>query len=122
MVVLGRASFWLPLYRPGLDGFLARRWSVLPGLANDRPDADKLLVAGCLIAFMICGSRPVGIFSARTSDRFPGRCWCVRAGTCGPDRRGHAANPNGKSGKRPSKMLAIAALIVWIFSARPIGR
>lgn len=46
--------FILAAFTDWLDGFLARRWSVVTGFGRMiDPIADKLLVAGCLIAFMI---------------------------------------------------------------------
>jgi cardiolipin synthase len=53
MMVLG-PLFILAAFTDWLDGFLARRWSVVSGFGRMiDPIADKLLVAGCLIAFMI---------------------------------------------------------------------
>jgi len=55
----GRAIVLAPLFALAaftdwLDGFLARRWNVVTGFGRMiDPIADKLLVAGCLIAFMI---------------------------------------------------------------------
>ena len=56
---VGRLSVLGPLFvlasfTDWLDGFLARRWKVVTGFGRMiDPIADKLLVAGCLIAFMI---------------------------------------------------------------------
>ncbi|WP_298912201.1 CDP-diacylglycerol--glycerol-3-phosphate 3-phosphatidyltransferase [uncultured Algimonas sp.] len=53
LVVLG-PLFALAAFTDWLDGYLARRWSVVTGFGRMiDPIADKLLVAGCLIAFMI---------------------------------------------------------------------
>lgn len=53
VMVLG-PLFALAAFTDWLDGFLARRWSVVSGFGRMiDPIADKLLVAGCLIAFMI---------------------------------------------------------------------
>jgi len=52
-VVLG-PLFAIAAFTDWLDGFLARRWGVVTGFGRMiDPIADKLLVAGCLIAFMI---------------------------------------------------------------------
>ncbi len=56
---VGRLSVLGPLFVAAsftdwLDGYLARRWKVVTGFGRMiDPIADKLLVAGCLIAFMI---------------------------------------------------------------------
>ena len=53
ILVLG-PLFALAALTDWLDGFLARRWNVVTGFGRMiDPIADKLLVAGCLIAFMI---------------------------------------------------------------------
>ena len=55
-VVLG-PLFAIAAFTDWLDGFLARRWGVVTGFGRMiDPIADKLLVAGCLIAFMIAAS------------------------------------------------------------------
>ncbi|MGB3456048.1 MAG: CDP-diacylglycerol--glycerol-3-phosphate 3-phosphatidyltransferase [Litorimonas sp.] len=53
LIVLG-PLFAIAAFTDWLDGYLARRWSVVTGFGRMiDPIADKLLVAGCLIAFMI---------------------------------------------------------------------
>ncbi len=57
--VLGRPTFLITLFLVAaftdfLDGFLARRWKVVSDFGRMiDPIADKLLVAGCLIAFCV---------------------------------------------------------------------
>lgn len=115
MVVLG-PLFILAAFTDWLDGFLARRWSVVTGFGRMiDPIADKLLVAGCLIAFMIAAQgqwvflvpglaivfRDVLVSGAREHAALTGRVM-----------------PPTKLAKWKTafEMLAIAALIVWILA------
>jgi cardiolipin synthase len=115
MVVLG-PLFIVAAFTDWLDGFLARRWSVVTGFGRMiDPIADKLLVAGCLIAFMIAAQgqwvflvpglaivfRDVLVSGAREHAALTGRVM-----------------PPTKLAKWKTafEMLAIAALIVWILA------
>jgi len=98
-----------------LDGFLARRWKVESGFGRMiDPIADKLLVAGCLIALMIVARgawllmvpaiaiifRDILVSGAREHAALTGRVM-----------------PPTKLAKWKTacEMAAIAALIVWVF-------
>ena len=115
MVVLG-PLFVLAAFTDWLDGFLARRWSVVTGFGRMiDPIADKLLVAGCLIAFMIA-ARGQWLFLV------PGLAIVFRDILVSGARE-HAALTGRVM--RPTKlakwktafeMLAIAALIVWVLA------
>jgi len=105
-----------------LDGFLARRWNVVSGFGRMiDPIADKLLVAGCLIAIIIVAQgawifivpaiaiifRDILVSGAREHAALTGRVM-----------------PPTKLAKWKTacEMMAIAALILWVFgtSALPI--
>lgn len=105
-----------------LDGFLARRWKVESGFGRMiDPIADKLLVAGCLIALMIVAKgawilmipaiaiifRDILVSGAREHAALTGRVM-----------------PPTKLAKWKTacEMAAIAALIIWVFggAALPI--
>lgn len=115
MVVLG-PLFIAAAFTDWLDGFLARRWSVVTGFGRMiDPIADKLLVAGCLIAFMIAAQgqwvflvpglaivfRDVLVSGAREHAALTGRVM-----------------PPTKLAKWKTafEMLAIAALIIWVLA------
>lgn len=99
-----------------LDGFLARRWNVVSGFGRMiDPIADKLLVAGCLIAFMIATrgnwmilvpglviiGRDILVSGAREHAALTGR-------VMSPTKLA--------KWKTAFEMLAIAALIVWVLA------
>jgi len=96
-----------------LDGYLARKWQVVSGFGRMiDPIADKLLVAGCLIAFMIAAKgewlfvvpglaivfRDILVSGAREHAALTGRVM-----------------PPTKLAKwkTAAEMLAIAVLILW---------
>lgn len=98
-----------------LDGFLARRWKVTSSFGRMiDPIADKLLVAGCLIAFMVASSgEPLIVIPAIAiifRDVFVSGI------------REHAAlsskaMPPTKLAKWKTacEMLSIAVLLIWLF-------
>ena len=123
------ANFWVvggiflgAAFTDFLDGYLARKWKVVSGFGRMiDPIADKLLVAGCLIALMI---------SALGSWLFvvPGVAIIFRDILVSGARE-HAAltgrvMPPTKLAKWKTacEMLAIAVLIVWVvgLAALPI--
>lgn len=99
-----------------LDGFLARRWGVVSGFGRMiDPIADKLLVAGCLIAFMIA-SQGAWLFLV------PGIAIIFRDILVSGARE-HAALTNRVMSptklakwKTACEMLGIAVLIVWVLA------
>ena len=115
LFVLG-PLFALAAFTDWLDGFLARRWNVVTGFGRMiDPIADKLLVAGCLIAFMI---------AARGQWMFlvPGLAIVFRDVLVSGARE-HAAltgrvMPPTKLAKWKTafELLAIAALLVWVLA------
>lgn len=98
-----------------LDGFLARRWSVTSSFGRMiDPIADKLLVAGCLIAFMIASQGDALIV-------IPAMVIIFRDIFVSGIRE-HAAlsakaMPPTKLAKWKTacEMLAIAVLLIWLF-------
>ncbi|WP_409433626.1 CDP-diacylglycerol--glycerol-3-phosphate 3-phosphatidyltransferase [Litorimonas sp. RW-G-Af-16] len=100
-----------------LDGYLARRWNVTSSFGRMiDPIADKLLVAGCLIAFMIA-SQGSWLFL------IPGLA-IIGRDILVSGAREHAAlsaraMPPTKLAKWKTacEMLAIAALLVWAFGS-----
>lgn len=115
MMVLG-PLFILAALTDWLDGFLARRWSVVSGFGRMiDPIADKLLVAGCLIAFMIA-SRGEWLFLV------PGIAIIFRDILVSGARE-HAALTNRimsptklAKWKTACEMLGIAVLIIWVLA------
>ena len=117
----GRLSVLGPLFIAAsftdwLDGYLARRWSVVTGFGRMiDPIADKLLVAGCLIAFMIA-ARGQWLFLV------PGIAIIFRDILVSGARE-HAAL-TGKimsptklaKWKTAFELLAIAVLLVWVLT------
>lgn len=99
-----------------LDGWLARRWGVVTGFGRMiDPIADKLLVAGCLIAFMIA-ARGQWIFLV------PGLIIIFRDILVSGARE-HAALTGRvmpptiiAKWKTAFEMFAIAALIIWVLA------
>lgn len=99
-----------------LDGWLARRWGVVTGFGRMiDPIADKLLVAGCLIAFMIATQ-------GRWLFLVPGLVIIFRDILVSGARE-HAALTNRVMSptrlakwKTAFEMFAIAALIVWVLA------
>lgn len=96
-----------------LDGYLARRWKVVSGFGRMiDPIADKLLVAGCIIAFIVAAKghwlfltpglaiifRDILVSGAREHAALTGR---VMPPT------------NLAKWKTAAEMLAIAILIIW---------
>lgn len=115
MVVLG-PLFVLAAFTDYLDGFLARRWNVVSGFGRMiDPIADKLLVAGCLMAFMIA-ARGQWLFLV------PGVVIIFRDILVSGAREhaaltGRAMPPtNLAKWKTAFEMLAIAVLIVWVLA------
>lgn len=115
MIVLG-PLFALAAFTDWLDGFLARRWNVVTGFGRMiDPIADKLLVAGCLIAFMIAAQgywlflipgvaiifRDILVSGAREHAALTGRVMT-------PTKLA--------KWKTAFEMLGIAVLIVWILA------
>lgn len=115
MIVLG-PLFALAAFTDWLDGFLARRWNVVTGFGRMiDPIADKLLVAGCLIAFMIAAQgywlflipgvaiifRDILVSGAREHAALTGR-------VMSPTKLA--------KWKTAFEMLGIAVLIVWILA------
>lgn len=98
-----------------LDGFLARRWKVVSGFGRMiDPIADKLLVAGCLIALMIV-ARGDWLFTVPAVA-------VIFRDILVSGAREHAAltgkvMPPTKLAKWKTacEMASIAALIVWVF-------
>jgi CDP-diacylglycerol--glycerol-3-phosphate 3-phosphatidyltransferase len=99
-----------------LDGFLARRWNVVSGFGRMiDPIADKLLVAGCLIAFMIA-ARGQWVFL------IPGLAIVFRDILVSGARE-HAAltgrvmpPTNLAKWKTAFELMAIAALLIWVLA------
>ncbi len=98
-----------------LDGYFARKWQVTSGFGRMiDPIADKLLVAGCLIAFMII---------AQGSWLFvvPGLAIIFRDILVSGAREHAALSARAMpptslaKWKTACEMLAIAALLVWAF-------
>lgn len=108
--------FAMAAFSDWLDGFLARRWSVVTGFGRMiDPIADKLLVAGCLIAFMIAAQghwlflvpglaivfRDILVSGAREHAALTGRIMS-------PTKLA--------KWKTAFELLGIAVLIVWVIS------
>lgn len=108
--------FVLASFTDWLDGFLARRWNVVTGFGRMiDPIADKLLVAGCLIAFMIA-ARGQWLFLV------PGLAIVFRDVLVSGARE-HAAltgrvmpPTNLAKWKTAFELFAIAALLVWVLA------
>ena len=115
LIVLG-PLFIIASFTDWLDGFLARRWNVVTGFGRMiDPIADKLLVAGCLIAFMIA-------FRGEWVILIPGLAIIFRDILVSGARE-HAAltgkvmSPtNLAKWKTAFELLGIAALIVWVLA------
>jgi len=115
MVVLG-PLFALAAFTDWLDGFLARRWNVVTGFGRMiDPIADKLLVAGCLIAFMIA-SKGLWLFLV------PGIAIIFRDILVSGAREHAALTGRVMSPTKLAKwktafeLLGIAVLIVWVLT------
>jgi CDP-diacylglycerol--glycerol-3-phosphate 3-phosphatidyltransferase len=115
LIILG-PLFVFASFTDWLDGFLARRWNVVTGFGRMiDPIADKLLVAGCLIAFMIA-TRGQWLFLV------PGLAIIFRDILVSGARE-HAAL-TGKvmsptvlaKWKTAFELLAIAVLIIWVLA------
>ncbi len=110
--VLG-GLFTLAAFTDFLDGFLARRWNLVTGFGRMiDPIADKLLVAGCLIAFSIA-TQGAWIFLVPALA-------IIARDILVSGAREHAALENVvmpptklAKWKTACEMLAIAALILW---------
>lgn len=115
VLVLG-PLFALAAFTDWLDGFLARRWRVVSGFGRMiDPIADKLLVAGCLMAFMIASKgdwmflvpglaiifRDILVSGAREHAALTGR-------VMSPTRLA--------KWKTACEMLGIAVLILWVLA------
>lgn len=111
-VLLG--LFVLAAFTDFLDGYLARKWQVVSGFGRMiDPIADKLLVAGCLIAFCIAAlGNPLFLIPSLA---------IVFRDILVSGAREHAAL-NGRvmpptnlaKWKTAFEMLAIAILLIWI--------
>lgn len=115
VLVLG-PLFALAAFTDWLDGYLARRWSVVSGFGRMiDPIADKLLVAGCLIAFMIA-SNGDGMFL------IPGIAIIFRDILVSGAREhaaltGRVMSPTKLAKwKTACEMLGIAMLILWVLA------
>lgn len=115
VTVLG-PLFALAAFTDWLDGFLARRWSVVSGFGRMiDPIADKLLVAGCLIAFMIA-SKGQWLFLV------PGLAIIFRDILVSGAREhaaltGRVMSPTKLAKwKTACELLGIAVLIVWVLA------
>ena len=97
-----------------LDGFLARRWQVESDFGRMiDPIADKLLVAACLIAFMIA-SRGDWIFLVPAMVII-GRDILVSGAREHAALAGRVMPPtNLAKWKTACEMLAIAVLLIWV--------
>lgn len=97
-----------------LDGFLARRWNVVTGFGRMiDPIADKLLVAGCLIAFMIVAKGQWLILVPAVTIIF--RDILVSGAREHAALTGRVMSPtNLAKWKTAFELFAIAALIVWV--------
>lgn len=105
-----------------LDGFLARRWKVVSGFGRMiDPIADKLLVAGCLIALMIVAQGDWIFMVPATAIIF--RDILVSGSREHAALTGRVMPPTKLAKwKTAFEMAAIAALILWTVgrSALPI--
>lgn len=105
-----------------LDGFLARRWKVVSGFGRMiDPIADKLLVAGCLIALMIVAQGNWLFMIPATSVIF--RDILVSGAREHAALTGRVMPPTKLAKwKTACEMASIAALILWTVgrSALPI--
>ncbi|MGB6230624.1 MAG: CDP-diacylglycerol--glycerol-3-phosphate 3-phosphatidyltransferase [Litorimonas sp.] len=115
LFVLG-PLFALAAFTDWLDGYLARRWNVVTGFGRMiDPIADKLLVAGCLIAFMIA-SRGHWMFLV------PGLAIVFRDILVSGAREHAALTQKVMSPTQLAKwktafeLLGIAVLIVWVLA------
>ncbi len=111
-VLLG--LFALAAFTDFLDGYLARKWKVVTGFGRMiDPIADKLLVAGCLIAFCIAAlGNPLFLIPSLT---------IIFRDILVSGAREHAAltgrimpPTNLAKWKTAFEMLAIAVLLIWI--------
>ena len=105
-----------------LDGYLARKWKVVSGFGRMiDPIADKLLVAGCLIAFMIVAQGAWIFMVPATAVIF--RDILVSGAREHAALTGRVMPPtNLAKWKTACEMASIAALILWVIgkSALPI--
>ena len=105
-----------------LDGFLARRWKVESGFGRMiDPIADKLLVAGCLIALMIVAKGAWILMTPAIAIIF--RDILVSGAREHAALTGRVMPPTKLAKwKTACEMAAIAALIIWVFggAALPI--
>ncbi|GLQ20151.1 CDP-diacylglycerol--glycerol-3-phosphate 3-phosphatidyltransferase [Algimonas porphyrae] len=115
LFVLG-PLFIIAAFTDWLDGFLARRWNVVTGFGRMiDPIADKLLVAGCLIAFMIA-TRGHWIFLIPALTII-GRDILVSGAREHAALTGRVMSPTKLAKwKTAFELLAIAALLLWILS------
>lgn len=116
---LGRAWVLLGLFALAactdfLDGYLARKWNVVSGFGRMiDPIADKLLVAGCLIAFCIASLGNPWFLIPSLAIVF--RDILVSGSREHAALTGRAMPPtNLAKWKTAFEMLAIAILLVWI--------
>lgn len=108
--------FILACFTDYLDGYLARKWKVVSGFGRMiDPIADKLLVAGCLIAFSIAALGNPWFLIPSLAIVF--RDILVSGAREYAALTGRAMPPtNLAKWKTAFEMLAIAILIVWILS------
>lgn len=108
--------FVLASFTDWLDGYLARRWSVVTGFGRMiDPIADKLLVAGCLIAFMIVAQGSWLILVPALAIIF--RDILVSGAREHAALTGRVMPPtNLAKWKTAFELLAIAALISWLLA------
>lgn len=99
-----------------LDGYFARKWKVVSGFGRMiDPIADKLLVAGCLIAFSIASLGEVWILIPALAIIF--RDILVSGAREHAALSGRVMPPtNLAKWKTAFEMLGIAILLVWIVS------
>ena len=113
-VLLG--LFILAAFTDYLDGYLARKWNVVSGFGRMiDPIADKLLVAGCVIAFSIAALGNPWFLIPSLAIVF--RDILVSGAREHAALAGRAMPPtNLAKWKTAFEMLAIAILIVWILA------
>jgi CDP-diacylglycerol--glycerol-3-phosphate 3-phosphatidyltransferase len=113
--------FALAAFTDFLDGYLARKWKVISGFGRMiDPIADKLLVAGCLIAFCIASlGNPLFLIP---SLAIVFRDILVSGAREHAALTGRAMPPTQLAKwKTAFEMLAIAILLVWILVQNPIS-